>query len=160
MNKDQPPPPASGLPVSPCRAEELAAWLESFAHFGVGDATARDKNLIQSATLLRAQQATIDRLQQLVSERTDAMNDFEQKTIKQQAEPLALQADKARLDWLANECYFPDGHPEKGLFMCARKEAIPHGGYGINAVVNARVIRAAIDAALHPASPHINSNEK
>lgn len=120
----QPPPPASGLPVSPCRAEELADWLGEQAEIAkrlrMPIATSM---LSDTATLLRSHQAEL----------------------------LALQADRRRLDWLEAKCEVTVSDNEEGNLVFAR-----------NSYLNpaAMPIRVLIDAALHPASPHINSNEK
>lgn len=91
-----PTPQSDQAATTPGRAEELARSLDSYKR--------APDCLKEAAALIRAQSATIDRLNQLVSERTEAANDFEQKAIALNAELLSIRHElNAANDWAKSQ---------------------------------------------------------
>jgi hypothetical protein len=58
-----------------------------------------------------------------------------------------LEQDKARLDWLCAQAYWPHEVPNDGISLAIAENAITHGGITLNARQDEATIRAAIDAA-------------
>lgn len=60
----------------------------------------------------------------------------------------AARKDSERLDWMAARCYWPDDHPESGVFAVVSEDAAPHGLFTLELENDRVAFREAIDAAI------------
>ena len=58
-----------------------------------------------------------------------------------------LEADKERMDWLSDECYLPNDHPEEGIFMVVDEKSLSFGSYTGRTKEDRAAVRNAIDKA-------------
>ena len=53
--------------------------------------------------------------------------------------------DTERLDWLAERCYLPGDHPDKGILVVVDEQAAPLGSFSCGRENDRAALRAAID---------------
>lgn len=74
------------------------------------------------------------------------MEKIQHPVIVDAAELATLREDKARLDWLCSQAYFPGDAPTKGIYLAVGTDAVPEGKITLNEEQDRQTIRAAIDA--------------
>jgi len=53
--------------------------------------------------------------------------------------------DTERLDWLAERCYLPGDHPDKGILVVVDEQAAPLGAFSCGREFDRKALRDAID---------------